>query len=169
MLLIYSILYYSIFLVLAFYYAKPKELGFRKTDFLMDVIYALMFLSLMLLATMIIGVIGHAIGMEEDMEKVSEVIEQSIPEYLIVTVLIGSFVEEIFFRGFLQPRVGLVPASVIFGFLHVGYGSLTEVLAATVLGLLLGILFQKRKNIYAPILAHLLFNFIMITGALVVP
>ncbi len=167
--LIYSIASYLVFLVIAFYYAKPKELGFRKTDLVLDTIYALLFLSLMLIVTIIIGAVGSAFGMKADMEKVSEVIQKSVPEYLIITVLIGSIVEEIFFRGFLQPKIGLIPAAVLFGYMHVGYGSITEIVAATLLGILLGILYEKRKTIYSPIIAHLAFNFIMIVGTMVVP
>lgn len=167
--LIYSIVSYLVFLIIAFYYAKPKKLGFKKTDLVLDVIYALLFLSLMLVVTIIIGVIGNVFGMKADMEKVSEVIQKSVPEYLIITVLIGSIVEEIFFRGFLQPKIGLIPASVLFGYMHVGYGSITEIIAATLLGVLLGALYEKRRTIYSPIMAHLAFNLIMIMSTLVVP
>ncbi len=167
--LIYSIASYLVFLAIAFYYAKPKELGFKETNLVLDAIYALLFLSLMLVVTIVIGAVGNAFGMKGDMEKVSEVIQNSVPEYLITTVLIGSIVEEIFFRGFLQPKIGIIPSSVLFGYMHVGYGSITEIVAATLLGILLGILYEKRKTIYAPIMAHLAFNLIMIVGTLVVP
>ncbi len=64
--------------------------------------------------------------------------------------------EEAFFRGALQPRVGLVWASLLFGLAH--FAPRRELLPWTGFsvgaGLLLGALFEATGNLVAPIVAH---------------
>jgi membrane protease YdiL (CAAX protease family) len=64
--------------------------------------------------------------------------------------------EEALFRGALQPRVGLVMASLLFGLSHV---PATRALRpwtalAVVLGLGLGVLFEATGSLAAPVAAH---------------
>jgi len=78
---------------------------------------------------------------------------------LLLAALSG-VAEEAFFRGAIQPAVGLVPASLIFGLAHLapqrelwpwtGFSLLA--------GLLLGVLFEATGNLIAPITAHALIN-----------
>lgn len=74
--------------------------------------------------------------------------------------LIASITEEVFFRGFLQPRVGLWIASLLFGFVHIGYGTLLQFVAPIVLGLLFGFLYLRTGSLWAPIAAHFTFDFV---------
>jgi membrane protease YdiL (CAAX protease family) len=60
--------------------------------------------------------------------------------------------EEVFFRGVLQPEIGLVWASLAFGLLHAL--SVAYVLWATVVGAYLGYLAQWSGNLWLPIVAH---------------
>lgn len=68
--------------------------------------------------------------------------------------------EEIFFRGALQPRVGLLAASLLFGAAHfvprrdLALWSVFSVAA----GLLLGFLFEATGNLLAPTVAHVGIN-----------
>ncbi len=63
--------------------------------------------------------------------------------------------EELLFRGLLQPKIGLIPASLLFGLVHwFGYFNIPQVVGATFLGLMLGLLFEWNKNIVTPIIAH---------------
>lgn len=68
--------------------------------------------------------------------------------------------EEAFFRGALQPRVGLVAASLIFGLAH--FVPRREFAAWTVFsvaaGFLLGGLFELTGNLIAPVVAHAAIN-----------
>ncbi len=74
--------------------------------------------------------------------------------------LISGFAEEVFFRGAVQPRVGLAVASILFGFAH--FVPRREFYLWTVFsvfaGFLLGTLFQYTGNLIAPIAAHALVN-----------
>lgn len=64
--------------------------------------------------------------------------------------------EELLFRGALQPLIGLVPTSVIFGLLHAT--SVAHVILAGSLGLLLGWLFHWSGSLWPPIAAHLVLD-----------
>jgi uncharacterized protein len=88
--------------------------------------------------------------------------------FLIFTFLIAPINEEILFRGFLVPRVGIILSAIIFAILHLSYLSISEFLAAFVFGLLAGYVFKKRRSLYSTILAHALVNFLTIISLLYV-
>jgi membrane protease YdiL (CAAX protease family) len=73
----------------------------------------------------------------------------------------SAIAEEIVFRGLLVPVLGVVPAGLAFGLLHLGLGkrSLRWAAAATVFGLLLGTLYWLTGSLLGPVLAHALVNF----------
>ena len=63
--------------------------------------------------------------------------------------------EEMLFRGVLQPEVGLVPASAIFGLLHTGgSGTMAFGIWVAVMGAALGGLAVWSDGLIAPIVAH---------------
>lgn len=68
--------------------------------------------------------------------------------------------EEALFRGMLQPRIGLVAASLLFGLAH--FVPRREILPWTLLsigaGFLLGGLFAATGNLVAPVVAHMTIN-----------
>jgi len=68
--------------------------------------------------------------------------------------------EELFFRGALQPRVGWMAASLLFGLMHIGPGRdfLPWTVFAILVGGLLGLLFIASGNLLAPIVAHAVVN-----------
>ena len=70
--------------------------------------------------------------------------------------LIAGIPEEILFRGALQPTLGIVPASILFGALH----ALTPAyfIYATLAGMLLGGLADWRDGLWAPIAAHVVID-----------
>lgn len=76
-------------------------------------------------------------------------------EDIVLISVMSGLAEEILFRGWLQTTLGLIPASILFGLVHVwgregiGYG-----LYATGLGAVLGALFAWTGNLWAPVLAH---------------
>jgi membrane protease YdiL (CAAX protease family) len=76
----------------------------------------------------------------------------------LVLVVAAMTVEEIFFRSFLQRRIGAVPASILFLVSHGGYGdplfffgllAITAVLSAT---------FEKTGSVVASMVAHGVFD-----------
>ena len=83
----------------------------------------------------------------------------SWPECLALAALSG-VAEEAFFRGALQPQVGLVAASLIFGLAH--FVPRRELMPWTgfsiAAGFLLGFLFDATGNLLAPVVAHAVVN-----------
>jgi len=79
----------------------------------------------------------------------------STGQVLLLAALSG-VAEEAFFRGALQPRVGWVAASLIFGLVH--FVPRPEFRLWTVFslaaGFLLGFLFEATGNLIAPVVAH---------------
>lgn len=82
------------------------------------------------------------------------------PGGIAVLAAASGIAEEAFFRGALQPRVGLVAASFAFGLVH--FVPRREFLPWTgfsvAAGFLLGGLFEATGNLVAPIVAHALVN-----------
>jgi membrane protease YdiL (CAAX protease family) len=67
-------------------------------------------------------------------------------------------VEEGFFRGFLQPRLGLGLTTVLFVLAHAGYGQPLQLVAVGILSVIYGLLTRWRGNIWAAAAAHALFD-----------
>jgi len=72
----------------------------------------------------------------------------------------SGFAEELFFRGAMQPVLGLLSTSVIFGAVHVGPKPvfLAWTTWAFVMGLLLGLIFELTGVLWGPVLAHVWIN-----------
>jgi len=77
-----------------------------------------------------------------------------------VLALASGVAEEVFFRGALQPALGWLLASLIFGLVH--FAPKRDLLPwtgfALVAGLVLGALFESTGNLVAPIVAHVGIN-----------
>ena len=80
-------------------------------------------------------------------------------ETLLIAVL-SSLGEELFFRAFLTPVIGIVGSSLLFGFLHQVKGQSRWVWAAwaTGVGLFFAALFAMTGSLLGPIVAHALIN-----------
>ncbi len=78
----------------------------------------------------------------------------------LISIMAG-FAEELLFRGVIQVKLGIVAASIIFGFLHF----LTPVycIIAIFMGFYIGVLFYVYQSILIPIQLHFIYDF----GALV--
>lgn len=83
----------------------------------------------------------------------------SSPEVLLLAISSGC-AEELFFRGAMQPVVGLVATSVVFGIIHTGPKRvfLAWSLWAGLMGLLFGLIFELTGVLLGPVLAHVAIN-----------
>ena len=83
----------------------------------------------------------------------------SVPNALLLATASG-LGEELLFRSALQPRVGLVFASLIFGAMH--FVPRREMLPwtgfAVAVGFGFGVLFDRTGNVIAPVVAHTVVN-----------
>ena len=72
--------------------------------------------------------------------------------------LSAGVVEEAFFRGFLQPRVGIPMSTALFVLAHAGYEQPLMLVGVTLLSLLFAALVRWRQNVWAAIVAHTVFD-----------
>lgn len=96
----------------------------------------------------------------QDLGVVGEKITSLSVIYIIYLFVIRVFLEEWFFRGFLVSRVGVIASSALFACGHILYGSVTEVIGAFVLGVVLARFYQKTKSLWVVYIAHLTYNFV---------
>jgi membrane protease YdiL (CAAX protease family) len=93
-----------------------------------------------------------------DQQKIVNVANSLPLPVLALAVLLAPFSEEMFFRGFLTARIGIVPSALIFGLFHFGYGSVVEIAGAMMIGLVFGLVFRKSGSIVPSIAVHMLYN-----------
>jgi len=81
---------------------------------------------------------------------------------VVAFALASGLVEELVFRGALQPVLGWVPTALAFGLIHVGPDRrfVPWTISAVVVGLLLGGLFELTGHLGGCVLAHVLVNFV---------
>ena len=72
--------------------------------------------------------------------------------------LSAGVVEETFFRGFLQPRIGIALSTGLFVLAHASYGQPFMLVGVGVLSLIYALLVRWRQSIWAAIAAHALFD-----------
>jgi uncharacterized protein len=81
----------------------------------------------------------------------------------VLLVAVAPFAEELFFRGFLyqafRNSFGVLPgallSAVIFGAIHLEFFKLVQL---AILGVILALLFEKTKSLWAPIILHAVNN-----------
>ena len=97
------------------------------------------------------------------LEPVRELLEDELfpvlrtisPFQILLLSALAGVGEELFFRGLLQPRLGIFLASVIFGVVHGPQRSLWPLaLWATIMGWLLGLMYVYSNSLTLPILVH---------------
>jgi membrane protease YdiL (CAAX protease family) len=76
----------------------------------------------------------------------------------LLTVAVAMTVEEAFFRGFLQPRIGWLPSSLLFALGHAGYGIPRLVASVFVVSLVLGQALRRSGRLWPCVIAHGLFD-----------
>lgn len=113
-----------------------------------------------------IGALLSAAGLGFERNVLAELITQSLtfPQALVVSFL-AAFGEEVFFRGFLQPRIGLVPQALLFAIAHASYLNVLEIVGTLILGLALGAAMARTDSVYGPIAGHFTVNALAFAAA----
>lgn len=76
----------------------------------------------------------------------------------LAIVAVSMTVEEGFFRGFLQPRIGLMATSILFALGHFSYDLPLLVVGVFVVSLVLGRCFERTGDLLPCMIAHAVFN-----------
>jgi membrane protease YdiL (CAAX protease family) len=80
----------------------------------------------------------------------------------VAVIVVAMVVEEAFFRGFLQPRFGIVTATLCFALGHVNYGSPIMGGGVFVIGLVLALAFRRYDDLAVCAVAHGVFDAIQL-------
>lgn len=76
----------------------------------------------------------------------------------ILIVLSAMTVEEAFFRGWLQKRIGLIASTLLFALAHSGLGQPFLLIGVAIISLIIGFTFYRTKNLIPGIIAHGVFD-----------
>ena len=107
---------------------------------------------------------SNQISLNETIEMIGR---QELPYFLLIVCFIGPIAEELIYRGVLMttffknsPWYGdVLLSAIIFGFIHINFAltPLTFFIYASG-GLILALLYRMTKNLYYPIVLHILIN-----------
>jgi len=86
--------------------------------------------------------------------------------FAVIMIVFTGMAEELLFRSLVQTRLeqttgrwaGLIIASLLFGAMHSGYGTIYEILFTSSAGFIIGYLFQKTRSLAFIALTHGLIN-----------
>ncbi len=137
--------------------AIKANLGFVKSGIGKGILLGLGAYLFAIGISLVLG-IALALAGVSDSQKIADKVAAFPLEVLVFAIIITPVAEEIFFRGFLQQKIGLIPSAMIFAAAHIAYFSVSEIAGALAIGLLLGVIFKYSKSIYAVIIAHALYN-----------
>ncbi len=85
----------------------------------------------------------------------------SVPEMTILCILIA-LSEELFFRGFIQAKFGLIIASVVFALVHFRYVKKPILLTIVLIeSFFLGYLYLETNNIAIVFIAHFILDYVL--------
>lgn len=73
-------------------------------------------------------------------------------------VLSAMIIEEAFFRGWLQKRVGLIISTTLFALAHSGLGQPLLLIGVAIISLIIGFTFYRTKNLIPGVIAHGIFD-----------
>jgi len=122
----------------------------------------------MLVIVFIIGYILYSWGIDqEDLSNIEDLAGNLSIVSMVFIIVVQSFSEEVFFRGFLLGKIDSVAGekmaifvtAILFGLAHMSYGDIYPTIMPMIMGVLLGFVVFKTKNLYAAIVAHMAFNF----------
>ena len=137
----------------------PKETGL---GILAGLILWVGVLAAVFIAALAVGLIG---GFENLPTEAPEMVlwMGSLPLLLRLMVsLSAGVVEELFFRGFLMPRVGFWASNVLFVLAHASYQQSFQLFGVALLSVAFSMLVRWRGNIWPAIAAHFLFDAIQL-------
>jgi membrane protease YdiL (CAAX protease family) len=91
---------------------------------------------------------------------------------IFLTSITAGVVEELIFRGYLQPRlehlfkkswIAILITSILFGLLHLGYGTVANVMGTFLISLVFCVFYHKYRSIKTLIVYHALYDVLIIS------
>lgn len=139
------------------------DVGYSISFYILSVICVLL---VIIAGATIVAVILKSMGMFKQSKVMPLLIGMNVPVKLL-GIFTAGFLEEFIFRGYMIPRlqlffksrhVPIIISSVIFGLLHLGYGTVVNVVGPIIIGLVFGYHYQRYRNIKILIICHLLID-----------
>jgi membrane protease YdiL (CAAX protease family) len=87
----------------------------------------------------------------------------------VVVAAGAAFSEEVLFRGFLLPRIGVVGQALLFSLAHLSYLDPVEIAVTFALGLAFGVMRRRTGSLWGPLAAHFAFDLIELILGLYAP
>ncbi len=127
---------------------------------------------------LLISLLVHAISGNTDLSKKTLILKGIFEEHkliMIFTAVTAGVTEELFFRGYLQPRIsfltknataGIVISALIFGLAHFAYGTALQIIVPVFIGLCFAWFYQKYQNIKILITVHTLYDVLVFINLL---
>jgi len=83
----------------------------------------------------------------------------ALPLWKKATIVCSAMtIEEAFFRGWLQKRIGLFASTALFALAHSGLGQPLLLIGVTIISLIIGFTFYRTKNLLPGVIAHGIFD-----------
>lgn len=147
-----------------------NSLKLRSNEFDMAFVWGIGTAILMFITTIIFAFILYFFtGVEGDSFKSVAEIAVGISALSMLLIFIQTIIAEIYFRGFLLDKINsfagkniaIILTSLLYGLVHLSYGELYPAILPIFLGLILGYVVFKTKNLYSVIFAQIFFNIIV--------
>ncbi|WGI17075.1 type II CAAX endopeptidase family protein [Methanonatronarchaeum sp. AMET-Sl] len=143
-----------------------KYLGLHKEKLTKNILLGIVFAAISLIIAFLLSeILINFLGIEEQNVLLEEIVGFGPIMALIISLSAG-ISEEIFFRGYLQTRIGLIPAAALFALVHASYGVIIQIIGPFIMGLLIGYLYLKTNSVIGPIVAHTLYNLVVLLTAI---
>jgi len=126
-------------------------------------------LGIMFIGMMIIGVLLKISGINDQSDKMSKII-QILHKHKILIILISltaGITEELIFRAYMltrlemlikKPAMSILISAVLFGILHISYGTVGQILGPLFLGIIFAAHYYRFRNIKIIIICHFVWN-----------
>jgi membrane protease YdiL (CAAX protease family) len=118
-----------------------------------------------LMVALVIGLLLSAMGLIPKNPQPSPMIGYmaALPLWKKAAIVLSAMtVEEAFFRGWLQKRVGLLASTTLFAIAHSGLGQPLLLIGVFIISLIIGFTFYRTKNLIPGIVAHGVFDAIQL-------
>jgi len=148
------------------------KLKFDNIDiaFLWGIVAAVSMFVIIFLIELVLIQLGHN---AQDLSNIPDIQKLFSWPVLFFLVAFQPIAEEIFFRGFLFEKIenyaggymAIFVTAILFGIAHMSYGKIFPALMPILMGVILGFIVLKTKNLYSAIIAHIAFNVTSLTLA----
>lgn len=138
---------------------RPHILLFLKSDFKKIIKFTLIGM-IALFGVLFLTILISSISGYDDSKNVNQTVDdlQTAGVHVIPRITFDVILEEVLFRGIIFHFFGFIPAVILFGLAHFTYGSLIQILGATLGGYVLTKIRVDSGSLIPGIIAHLAFN-----------